>query len=207
MKMKRLAILLLAAVLAFPLASCAKREPEALRIEDLFETVCPADEALALSRKANAVVLETRGCTSGKDVWDAFYQTAQSGAPASVLCAHYLTLDPAHMSEELYEREKDKYPRMQFYQVEYDGKEYSVKVRESTAQSPSDRENFPYLRHFTGEAPSSDARFASYDCYVLVDDPTVTWDGILSGTFSSQSDAKRYDFCVVYRDYSGWKEN
>ena len=139
MKMKRLAILLLAAVLAFPLASCAKREPEALRIEDLFETVCSANEALALSRKANAVVLETRGCTSGGDVWNAFYQTAQSGAPASVLCAHYLTLDPAHMSEELYEREKDKYPRMQFYQVEYDGKEYSVKVRESTAQSPSDR--------------------------------------------------------------------
>ena len=87
-----------------------------------------------------------------------------------VLCAHYYVLDKERMSAELYAEEKDKYPKLFFYLVEYDGTEYSVSA-ESTVEALDYEETFKYLLHFTGDAPSSTALFSSYDNYVLVDDP------------------------------------
>ena len=66
------------------------------------------------------------------------------------------------------------------------------------------RKHFKYLLHFTGDAPSSTALFSSYDDYVLVDDPTATWEGIIAGLASSQFGAG-YKHCTVYRNYLGWK--
>ena len=174
-------------------------------IKTVFDTVCSADEALALAKETDTVVLESRGCTSGNDIWDTFYQTATGGKPAAVLCAHYYTLDPKQMSTELYEEEKDRYPVLYFYLVEYDGKEYTVTTRESAAEAPESQETYQHLLHLTGDAPST-ARYASYDNYVLVDDPDVTWEDLMAGMFSSQSDAW-IRHCTVYRNYFGWKEN
>lgn len=168
-------------------------------MEKVFQTVCSADDALELSRKTDTVVFESSGCTSGNEVWDAFYQTAMNGTPASVLCAHYYVLDQERMSEELYEEEKDQYPKLFFYLVEYDGKEYSVKIRESTEEALDRQETFPYLLHFTGEAPAT-AQYSSYDYYVLVDDPPATWEKIQEGLFSSQLGVG-YRHCTVYRNY------
>ena len=170
-------------------------------MDAVFHTVCSADEALALSRKANAVVFEQQGCTSGSDVWDSFYQAAMSGSPAAVLCAHYYALDKERMSEALYEEEKDRYPTLFFYLVEYDGKEYSVKTRESNTETTDYQETFRYLLHFTGDAPAS-ALYAEYDNYVLVDDPNATWEGIQAGLFSARSGAG-YKHCTVYRNRIG----
>lgn len=175
-------------------------DPEILKI---FETVCPADEALELSRKTDTVVFEAQGCTSGKDIWDSFYQDVMNGSPASVLLAHYYTLDPQHMSEELYEEEKDLYPKLFFYLLEYEGKEYSLRTRESSEETPDDQQTFQYLLHFAGDTPST-ALYASYDNYVLADDPEVTWDRILAGMASSQSGAA-IRHCTVFRDYAGWR--
>lgn len=180
----------------------AHADPAHRDIETVFHTVCSADEALELSRKTNAVVFERQGCTSGSDVWDSFYQAAMRKTPAAVLCAHYYTLDKEQMSEALYEEEKDRYPQLFFYLVEYDGKEYAVKTRESDSEALDTQDTFRYLLHFTGDAPSS-ALYASYDNYVLVDDPAATWDGILAGLASSQSGAG-YKHCTVYRNYLGW---
>lgn len=166
--------------------------------ESLFQTICSADEALELARKTDAVVFEGMRCTSGQEVWDAFYQTVSDGSPDSVLCAYYYVLDKEHMSEKLYEEEKDKYPQLFFYLVEYDGKQYSVKTRESTVKALDYQETFRYLLHFTGEAPAS-AAFSTYDNYVLVDDPSATWEGIMEGMFSSQSGAG-YKHCTVYQN-------
>ena len=58
--------------------------------------------------------------------------------------------------------------------------------------------------HFTGDAPSSTALYSSYDNYVLVDDPTATWEGIWAGMVSSQLVAG-YKHFTVYRNYLGWK--
>lgn len=171
-------------------------------IKTVFETICSADEALEMSRKTNAVVFERQGCTSGNDVWDSFYQTVMIGSPATVLCAHYYVLDKEHMSEELYEEEKDQYPKLFFYLLEYDGKEYSVKVRESSVEALDYQETFQYLLHFTGNAPSATALYKSYDNYVLVDDPTATMEGIWAGMLSSYYPSG-YKHCTVYQNYLG----
>ena len=205
--MKRITAIVLAALAAVLLAACAGKSrgnatSDTQELESIFQTVCSAGDALELARKSDLPVFETEGCTSGKDTWDAFFRTASGGVPASVLCAHYYVLDKAHMSAELYEAEKDQYPKLFFYLVEFDGTKYSVKTRESTEAALDSQEDFKYLLHFTGDAPST-ALYSSYDCYVLVDDPSATWDGILAGEFSSQAGAG-YKHCTVYSDLIGW---
>lgn len=172
-------------------------------LESVFHTVCSADDALELARKSGLPVFERQGCTSGNEVWDTFFRTVSKGDPASVLCAHYYILVKEQMSEELYAKEKDKYPKLFFYLVVYDGNEYSVKVRESTVEEPDYQESFKHLLHFTGDAPST-ALFSRYDNYVLVDDPSATWEKIESGMFSSVLGAG-YKHCTVYRNCLGWK--
>ena len=193
--MKKSVILLLLILLAGACISCQKPGSRPL---SLFNTICAADEALAASKNGQAVVFEGRKCTSGQMLWEDFCQKADLGIPASVLCAHYHTLDPAHMSREYYEAEKDSYPRLFFYQLTYDGNAYTVTIRQSTEKEPECQERFLYLRHYTGEAPTQ-ARFSSYEYYVLTDDPTVTWETIEAGLFSSQADAG-YRHCPVYQN-------
>lgn len=172
-------------------------------MEALFWTVRPADEALELAKRSDAVVMERQGCTSGKEVWDAFFRTVSGGSPASVLCAQDYVLDPEHMSEELYEQEKAQYSKLFFYLVEYDGAEYAVKIRGSTEEALDAQERFQYLLHFTGSAAVT-ALYSDDDNYVLVDDPSATWEGIMAGMVSSQLGAG-YKHCTVYRDCPGWK--
>lgn len=173
-------------------------------METIFQTICSAADALKLSKKTDMVVFERQGCTSGHDVWEDFYRKTMRESAATVLCAHYYALDSGeYMSKELYEEEEDQYPKLFFYLLEYDGKKYSVKVRESSVEALDYQETFKYLLHFTGEAPST-ALYSSYDNYVLADDPTATWEGIMAGLVSSQFDAG-YKHCTVYRNYLGWK--
>ena len=211
--MRKTIAIVITAVFAIMLAACSGETGHSgmtdngstgQSIESLFQTVCTADEALALAKKTDAVVFEERGCTSGKEVWDAFYRAVSGNSPASVLCAHYYVLDRERVSEELYEEEKDQYPKLFFYLVEYDGKEFSVKTRDSTEEKPDQQETFRYLQHYTGDAPST-ALYSSYDNYVLIDDPDATWDEIMAGMASSQLNAG-YRHCTIYNDCLGWKE-
>ncbi len=183
------------------LVSC-KPNDQQKSIDAIFQTVCSAEEALELARQTDTVVFEQQGCTSGNEVWNTFIQNVNAETPACVLCANYYVLDKARMSEALYEQEKAQYPKLFFCLVTYDGKEYHVKSRESTAESPDYQESFPFLLHFTGEAPAT-ALYSAYDRYVLVDDPSVTWEDIEAGLFSSQSGAEYHHF-TVYQDFSGW---
>lgn len=131
-------------------------------------------------------------------MWDAFCRAVDSGEAASVLCAHYYTLDREHVSEEYYEEEKEHYPQLFFCRVEYDGSSFTVTIRESTEKEPETHENYRYLRHFTGDAPAQ-AAYSSYDYYVLTDDDTVTWEDIFYSMVSSQSDAL-IRHCTVYQN-------
>ncbi len=212
--MKKEIAILVFAISAFLLVSCAGKDegseaaenkPQTKQeLETLFEKRCSADEALSLSKASDTVVFETRGCTSGKETWDAFYKAAAEGKPAAVLCAYYYVLDKERVSAELYEEEKDLYPQLFFYLLEYDGAKYSVSVRKSDEENLDRQESFPYLQHFTGEAPST-ALYTAYDNYVLVDDLTATWEGITKAWVSSQA-AEGYRCCSVYQDCIGWKE-
>ena len=201
---KIIAILLLSCTLLL-LCSCAQKSANAdtsgkdgMKMEELFQKKCSAEEALELSRKSDTVVLEDLTCTSGKEVWDAFYKSASSGKPASVLCAFYYTLDKEGVSEELYEQEKDLYPQLFFMLVEFDGKEYSVKVRQSSEEKPEKEETYQYLKHYTGDAPST-ATYSTYEYFVLVDDDSLTWEDIEMGLFSSQYGAMK-KHCTVFEN-------
>ncbi|MDD6237157.1 MAG: hypothetical protein PUB00_07230 [Clostridiales bacterium] len=175
--------------------SCAKKAESSA---SLFETVCSADEALALSKDSETVVFEGMKCTSGNHVWNDFYQTVSNRKPASVLCAHYYVLDEEHVGKDLYEAEKDQYPKLFYYLLEYDGNLFTVTTRESTKHEPDYQKTFSYLMHYTGKAPAP-ASFSSYDYYVLVDDNAVTWDDIERGMTGSDLGSV-IKYCAVYQN-------
>ena len=153
-----------------------------------------ADEALSWAKQNGVAVTEDGKCTYGLEIFERFYENAENGIPCAVSCAHYYTLKKESVSEELYNAEKNTYPRLFFVSLEYDGENYKITVRKSDIAETDYSGFFRYLKHFTGEAPAT-ATFSTYSYYVLVDDPEATWEGIQKGLFSSQSDAG-------YRHYS-----
>ncbi|MBR5426160.1 MAG: hypothetical protein IK106_06515 [Clostridiales bacterium] len=200
---KIIAILLLICSLA-SLASCARKakadnsQENKKKMEELFQKNCSADEALKLAKESGAVVIEDLTCTSGKDVWEAFFKTTADGNTASVLCAHYYTIDKDHMSPELYEEEKDDYPCLFFYLLEFDGNTYSVKARQSNLDTLDREESFKYLQHFNGNAPAT-ALYRTYDRYVLLDEKSENWEEIEAELLSSQYPSMRKQ-CWIYTD-------
>ena len=166
--------------------------------EAFNENFCSADAALEWAIDNDVVVFENLSCTSGKDVWNTFYLTAEEGNPASVLCAFYYTLDEDSVSEELYEEEKDNYPVLYFYLVTYD-ETYNIKVRDSSQHEIDyEYDGFLYLNHYNGENPEgSEDRF--YNAYVLTDYEHITWDDISHGIYGS--DKMGYvEHITVYHD-------
>ena len=148
----------------------------------------------------NAVVIEGMQCTSGGEVWDPLFEKESSDSPASVICARWYDIDSAQMSEELYEQEKENYPVLYFCMLEYDGKEYTLTVRESGEKEPEMKESYRYLLHLTGDNPPS-AAYSSYEHYVLTDDPSVTWEEILERLSSSRSSAMEgFRYYPVYQN-------
>lgn len=207
MKMRKIKALLLVLSALLILTSCAGIKDGSGKQADMdkiFNTVCSADEALALAKSSGVVVIEERGCTSGKEIWNDFYKKASEGKPASVLCAHYYILDKDYVSEELYEQEKDLYPRLFFYMLKFDGKKYSIDIRMSTSEKSDGQDIYDCLNHYTGDAPTSDALYERYDYYVLTDDPNVTWDEITRSMLDS-STPEYIRHCTVYDDFEGWK--
>ena len=153
-----------------------------------------ADEALSWAKQNGVAVCEDGKCTFGLDIFEKFFEDTENGMPGSVSCAHYYTLKKESVSEELYNAEKDTYPRLFFVNLEYDGESFILTSRKSDLAETDYSGSFKYLRHFTGDAPET-AAYSTYNYYILVDDPEVTWEDILKGLVSSQSDAG-------YRHYS-----
>ena len=165
--------------------------------EKLFNTVDPADDAMAKAIMGGAVAFKDMRLYSGQETWNEFAESVESGEPAEVLCAKYYTLDKDRMSEELYEEEKDEYPRLYYYLVEFDGEKFKVTVRKSDEQEAESTETFACMNHYEGEAPQT-AAFSRYEYYVLVDDPDITWEDIEEGMVSSQAGAW-IEHCAVYQ--------
>jgi hypothetical protein len=162
----------------------------------LFYEVCDADTALRLSVESNAVVIEQKGCTSGQETWDTFIDSVDKKLPASVICSFYY---PGKFTD-------DGTNKCFFYLLEYDGNEYKLSIRESSSGENETSTEYKHLLHYTGDAPTPDALYSSYEFYVLTDDPDVTWEEIFRGMTSSFSG----DFIkhqTVYINYSGWKGN
>ncbi|MBR4818772.1 MAG: hypothetical protein IKZ74_01820 [Clostridiales bacterium] len=193
--MRKIIAVLLTICMLTALAACTGKKTDTsaedkAKMEELFSKVCSADEALKLSKESDVVVMEDLTCTSGKAVWDDFYESVSAGKSATVLCANYYTIDKEHMTEELYEQEKDDYPCLYFTLLEYDGNEFSTKIRLSSAEENEREVSYKYLQHFTGNAPAT-ALYSTYDYYVLVDEKAENWEEIEAGLFSSQYGANR----------------
>ena len=203
---KALSLLLILAAMSIR-SSCSGGEEADKKndeIRQIYETVCTADEALALAKSSPVVVFEFSGCTSGKEVWNEFYAQVRAGRPASVLCANYYTLEHENISEALYEQERDQYPQLYFCLLTYDGKAFSTDIRLSSSAADASHEEYSCLCHYTGDAPTPDALYEHYEYYVLTDDPDVTWDEIERSMLDS-SDPSMIRHCMVYDDYTGWK--
>jgi len=203
---KFLGVILMMTLVLF-CASCMKKEKGAegnlINDTSLFNNVCTAEQALEKAKQADTVVMEFAGCTSGSEVWDKFYARVKDGKPASVLCAEYYTLDKEHVSEELYEEDKDKYPLLYFYLIDFDGNSFNVKIRKSDETSIESQESYKCLLRLTGDAPET-ALYASYVRYVLADDPELTWEDIEKSMLDSSS-PEFIRHCSVYEEFKGWK--
>ena len=199
--MKYLPLLLTLALLLGLCAGCGAKKPAGMPDVSLFDALCSADEALEKAKEAGIPVMEDLRCTAGQEAMEAFHKTVSAGKPAQIVTLQYYTLDPAHVSAALYEKEKDQYPRAFFTLVEYDGAEYAVTTRKSDEAEPERRDTFPYLLHLTGDAPSQ-ASYSAYDAYVLADDPTVTMEGIWAAMVSSDfTTASGCRHCTVFMNF------
>ena len=154
--------------------------------EPKFGTVDSADKALEWSKQNPVTVTEDAALTSGKEIMEKFYEDSRNGIPSVIVLASYYTLDKEHVSQELYEEEKDQYPKLFFRQVEYNGTQYIVHTRDCTKEEIETAEGYMYLLHFTGDNPVQ-AKHRHYEAYVLVDDAETTWEKITWSMVSSQS--------------------
>ena len=73
-----------------------------------------ADEALDRVKRRDVVVFEDSKLTAGEITWNMFMNefVAMNALNPDVMIAHYYTLDRDRVSEELYEAEKDSYPKL-----------------------------------------------------------------------------------------------
>lgn len=204
--MRKLLIGLLITVGMLALCSCqeAGEDPLHQAYRDFFQnTLAAPEEGLELAKAAGAVVMDSRGCIAGKENWEAFFKTVSAGKPDTVLIAHYLEADKEHWDAAYYEQVKDQYPQLSFTLLEYDGKEFVMKPRKSAAEPSGREDTYPYLQHFTGEGLSQ-SLYTSYSFYVLVDDPTLTWDDLMAASALPPDEAPR-DYPIIM-EYFGWKE-
>ena len=155
------------------------------------------DGILVQVKKDDYVVFEDLELTSGKRVWQKFYDTAMEGEACSVNIAYYYTLDKGSVSEEYYEAEKDNYPVIYLAELTFDGSEYNIKVWNSDKTKLDTDKTYKYLMHYTGEPDSPNASYSTYDHYILVNDDTVTYDELEWGLLSSQFG----DYIDHYRVY------
>ena len=156
--------------------------------EEIFENnkILTAEEALEWAYDNPVVVQDDGQITSGRDVWDSFFDSVNAKKPASVMCVYNYVLDEESVSPELYEEEKDLYPQLFFCLLRYDGEVFHVKMRKSDETKLDTDETYKYLLHLSAENPDT-ALYRYTDQYVLVNDPSVTWEQLQRSMISSQS--------------------
>lgn len=142
------------------------------------------DYSLEDAKRDGCVVFEDLHLTSGEEHWLNFIAMTEKGEAATIRLAYYYTLDENEsIAPELYEEIKDQYPALYFTDLTYDGTMYRTYYVEDGIEYKTE---FPYLNHYTGEAPKG-AAFSRYDCYILVEDKDVTYEALEKSMLSSNS--------------------
>ena len=176
--MKKLALVLLCLL---ALCSCAKPTPLPTPVKHTHFTDIPSDYSLEDAKADSVVVYENGDITSGQEVWDAFLAKTENGQQCSVRLGWYYTL-PDHLSPELYEREKDKYPVLYIQDLRYNGMYYTLYSIEDGEEYSF---NYKFMMQMEEDAPPLNPSIGCALRYVLVNDESVTWEQIFRGMVSS----------------------
>ena len=166
----------------------------------------PAEDIYADVKKGGWVVFNGSFVMAGDELWDEFYEKVSKGEPARVLTAKYYTLDHHNMSDELYQKEKDKYPKIFLTEIIYDGEIFTQTTRYSIEDEIDSREEYKYLIKYDGESyhPKSSIH-RHVEEYMLVNQEGVTCKEVWSSGLSAQLQA-HIPFYSAYSNISDLKD-
>ena len=169
--------------------------------ENLFKTKGEASTCYDKLKEEDIVMIENQNCTYGYDLWKEFYNKVDNKKEATMLCVIKYELKKEHVADEVYESLKNNYPILYLYLVEYDGENFNLKIRNCTNSEIESQDTYKYLLRFEGNYPAY-TNNATYEKYVLVDDPTLTWEGYTTSVLSSTfTDHQIYNkFKVVFEN-------
>ena len=186
--MKKNIILVLSVLLMFVITSCNQSDSQIL-LEQLPDNLTPLEQlpdnySLEQAKKDGCVTHENGDVTQGKEIFEAFYNTAKSGKTAEVRLAFYYALDdPSRYDPEYYESIKDDYPCLFIQDLSFDGEQYTIHWYEDGEEIIR---HYLYIMKYEGQAESLHASYKSYIRYVLTNDDKVTWQELMDGLLSSQ---------------------
>ncbi|MBO5069793.1 MAG: hypothetical protein J6C37_05460, partial [Roseburia sp.] len=113
-------------------------------------------DALDKAVESDYVVHMDGDVTSGQEIWETFVKDTSRGKAASVQLAEYYTLDEESCSEEYYEAYQGDYPMLFLFDLAFDGSTYTLKWKEGDKEYI---QQYQYLMHYSGEAPTSQATY------------------------------------------------
>ncbi|SCW62123.1 hypothetical protein SAMN02910456_02213 [Ruminococcaceae bacterium YRB3002] len=151
----------------------------------IYDRELSADEALGIAKSIGSVVYEDLKCTSGKDLMESFCEKTSEGQVGSIVCVKYYS-----------DSDDDGNSFLYYCFVDYDGAQYSLKVRDSASSEFETERTYSHLLHLTGSMPNSEVN-AVMDEYVLTDDPSLTWEKMIQSLISSDLSVVESVDCYV----------
>ena len=157
-----------------------------------------SDTALNDAIKAGYVVMEDGVATHGQDVWKTFYEDTQKGKEASVVVAHYQTLDPERCDTAYFEAFNQDYPFLNLYRLNFDGNTYTLSFTDSGVEYTR---TFEYLMKYeaSGTPLVVNTEHKRIVHYALTHDTTHTWEE-LWGSLASSASPAAIDFYPIYAE-------
>ena len=157
-----------------------------------------SDTALNDVIKAGYVVMEDGVATHGLDVWKTFYEDTQKGNAASVIVAHYQTLDPERCDTAYFEAFNQDYPFLNLYRLTFDGNTYTLSFTDSGVEYTR---TFEYLMKLeaSGTPLVVNTEHKRIVHYALTHDTTHTWEE-LWGSLASSAFPAPIDFYTIYSE-------
>ena len=157
-----------------------------------------SDTALNDAIKAGYVVMEDGVATHGLDVWKTFYEDTQKGNAASVIVAHYQTLDPERCDTAYFEAFNQDYPFLNLYRLTFDGNTYTLSFTDSGVEYTR---TFEYLMKLeaSGTPLVVNTEHKRIVHYALTHDTTHTWEE-LWGSLASSAFPAPIDFYTIYSE-------
>ena len=157
-----------------------------------------SDSALSDAINAGYVVMEDGVATHGQDVWKTFYEDTQKGKAASLVVAHYQTLDPERCDTAYFEAFNQDYPFLNLYRLTFDGTTYTLSFTDSGSEYTR---TFEYLMKYeaSGTPLVGNTEHKRIVHYALTHDTKHTWEE-LWGSLASSAFPAAIDFYTIYAE-------